>query len=125
MNPFTRSLLKQLDNRRLHRFVAGWDQLEALIIQIYKSRAASPEEEAAYQKIKTWLIKHYPVWKPRLSKYWPETQAGGEPLDADPFETLFSIQGGNQIPGNWRAMQILPAAREAINQFLLDEIGGL
>ena len=123
MNPFTRSLLRQLSDRRLRHFVAAWDQLEALIIQVYKSGTASPENEVEHQKTLRWLSRHYPHWQPALSKYWPQVRAGGEPLDGDPFESLLSIQEAGDIPGNWRATQILAAARETLNQFLLDRIG--
>ena len=122
MNPFTRSLLRRLNDRQLGEFVAAWDQLEALIIQIYKSGEASPTDEAALKQTRRRLSRHYPRWQPDLSRYWPQMRAGGEPLDGDPFEMLLSIQTGDGIPGNWRAMQILPAAREALNQYLLDRI---
>jgi len=123
MNPFTRSLLKQLNNHRLHRFVVGWDRLETLIIQAYKTGSVSPEDEAVYRKTQIWLRARYPRWKTSLSRYWQGTRAGGKPLETDPFETLLSIQEAREIPGNWLAMQTLPAARQALNQFLLDEIG--
>jgi len=123
MNPFTRSLLKRLADRRVQRFVANWDGLEALIIHIYKTGKVAPEEEAEYRKLQAWLSKHYPVWKRSLGRYWPNVRAGGEALEADPFEMLLSIPGAIKIPGNWRAMQILPAAREALNLYLLDELG--
>ena len=123
MNPFTRALLKRLANRQTKRFVARWDQLEALIIHIYKARSATPEDEAEFRRIQAWLSKHYPHWKISLGRYWPQVRAGGEALESDPFETLLSIPGARAIPRNWGAMQILPAAREALNHYLMDEIG--
>jgi hypothetical protein len=122
MNPFTRALLKRLDNRRTERFVARWDQLEALIIRIYKAGSATPEDEAEFRRIQAWLSKHYPRWKVSLGRYWPQVRAGVEVLESDPFESLLSIPGAGDIPGNWTAMQILPAAREVVNHYLMDEI---
>jgi hypothetical protein len=123
MNPFTRSLLQKLDDRKLRQFVEAWDQLEVLIIQVYKSGEALPADETAYERTCYWLSRHYPRWQPDLSRYWPKVRAGGEPLEGDPYEILLSIKKAGEIPGNWRAMQILPAAREALNQYLLDRIG--
>lgn len=37
----------------------------------------------------------------------------------DPFQLLLDLQLPAGITGNWRAMQHLPAAREAINRYLL------
>jgi hypothetical protein len=54
MNPFTRSLLQRLNDRKLGHFVVGWDQLAALIIRINKSGTASSEDEAAYQEMLYW-----------------------------------------------------------------------
>jgi len=123
MNPFTRSLLRRLNDRRLKRFVENWDQLEALVIRIYKSGQASPEDEAALQDTLAWLNRHYPGWRSALDEYWHGLQAGGRPLQNDPFDTLLSIQTADDILENWTAMQILPAAREALNQYLIDRIG--
>ena len=123
MNPYTRSLLRQLNDRQLGQFVAAWDQLEALLIRVYKSGEASPADETEHEKTSRWLSRHYPRWQPDLSRYWPQMMAGDEPLEGDPFELLLSIQKAGEIPGNWRALQILPAAREALNHYLLDRIG--
>lgn len=123
MNPFTRSLLRQLNDRQLEQFVTAWDQLEALIIRVYKSGEVSPADEAEHEHSRSWLSHHYPRWQPDLSRYWPQMKAGGEPLQGDPFELILSIREADEIPGNWRAMQILPAAREVLNHYLLDRIG--
>ncbi len=122
MNPFTQTLLERLHDQRLTRFVVNWDELEALVIRVYKAGAASPEDQVAFQNLQTWLRGHYAAWRAVLSSYWPQTRAGGKLLEADPFDTILGIQAVGEIPGNWGAMQILPAAREALNQFLLDRI---
>ena len=72
MNPFTRSLLQKLDDRKLRQFVEAWDQLEVLIIQVYKSGEALPADETAYERTCYWLSRHYPRWQPDLSRYWLE-----------------------------------------------------
>ena len=38
----------------------------------------------------------------------------------DPFQMLIDFHTPNDIVGNWTAMQHLPAAREALNQYILE-----
>ena len=45
-------------------------------------------------------------------------------LAADPFETLTALPRAADLIDNRRAMQLLPAAREALNRWLLTMGGG-
>lgn len=122
MNPFTRALLRQVEDRRLIAWVADWDALEALIVQVSKARAAAPHEEAEYMVLRARLSDGYAVWQPALDSYWRRTKIGGEPADHDPFSSLLAIPNAAGFVNNRRALQTLPAAREAINQYLADLI---
>jgi hypothetical protein len=124
MNPFTRSILKRLQNRRLQPFVEHWDRLEALVIRVYKSRAAGPQDEAEYRQVRSWLLVHYPTWQTVLEPYWRSAPIGGEPASQDPFTDLLSNPAASGFIENWKAMQTLPAARQALNEFIVAQIQG-
>ena len=120
MNPFTQSLLKQVKDRQLVEFVTRWDAVEALVVRVYKGAAASPEDEAQYQRSRAWLLGRYPTWRTALGRYWPLTKAAGEPTRVDPFASLLAVTRASDFVENWSAMQTLPAARESINILLVD-----
>lgn len=123
MNPVTRSLLQRLKNRRLEEFVTYWDALERMVIRVYKGKRATAEDEAEYERLRRGLQKHYPRWEKALRPYWQGKQAGGEPVREDPFLALFSVPQASGFIQNWTAMQTLPAAREAINEYIVAQIG--
>ncbi|MEZ4518421.1 MAG: hypothetical protein R3C44_16905 [Chloroflexota bacterium] len=70
----------------------------------------------------TWprLRDEYPHWEPTLRPYWQQAKAAGELARQDPFQLILDLPGPQAIPDNWIIMQYLPAAREAINRFLVD-----
>lgn len=122
MNPFTQSLLQRITNPALVEFVTRWDELEFLVIRVFKGSAASGSDEQKYCELRAWLEQAYPLWERDLEPYWRAAKIGGEPAAGDPFRVLLQVQEAADIVGNWRAMQTLPAAREALNHFLLDQI---
>lgn len=124
MNPYTRALLKGVQDRAVIEFVSYWDRLEALVIEVFRARQAPPEVQAEHRELRAWLSRAYPDWQPRLSPYWPNTRIGREPATYDPFAALLSVEAAEGFVKNWRMMQTLPAAREALNQYLLDVYGG-
>ena len=119
-NPVTRSLIQQLDDPQLAEFVACWDALEALVIRIFQSQDVTAEDEAEYGQVRDWLGQAYPQWQEALRAYWLLTRIAGEPATKDPFVRLMAAKAAREFIGNWTAMQTLPAAREALNQFLLE-----
>jgi hypothetical protein len=123
MNPFTRAILKRLADRRIAGFIERWDALEALAIRAYKSRSASPADEAEHHRLRAWLLKNYPRWQPAFSAYWPEARVAGKPAREDPFAALLAIQAAAGFVGNRAALQTLPAARETLNRYLVDQVG--
>jgi hypothetical protein len=122
MNPFTQSLLRRLHNHRLKQFVERWDALEALVVRVYKRGAADSSDEAEYGRIRAWLLRTYPGWQPVLEPYWRKTSVAGEPAAEDPFSSLLAVREAVGFAANWRAMQTLPAAREALNEYLVDSL---
>jgi hypothetical protein len=119
MNPFTRAILKRNQDRRLKDFVRHWDALEALVIRVYKGNQASPEDDEEYCHIRQWLLEDYPRWQESLALYWHAALVAGEPASEDPFTYLMAKSNAADFVGDWRAMQNLPAAREALNEYLI------
>ncbi len=123
MNPFTRFLTQWSDdsNGRLRTFITHWDALERIVVQVYRQKLTPEAAEAEYMRVWPWLRQHYGEWAEVLRPYWQQTRAAGAPTATDPFQLLLDIPFPQAILGDWRAMQHLPAAREAINQYLLRE----
>lgn len=137
MNPYSRSLIKRLLSKRdqsrrgqpslvdqdLAEFVDRWDRLEVLVIQVYKSRIVSAEDESEHREVFDWLRQRYPEWQPVFEPYWLATKIAGKPTTDDPFLFLLSHQGAGEFVRNSQAMKTLPAAREALNQLLIARLG--
>lgn len=120
MNPFTKFLSQSLTDNHFTAFVEKWDELERIVIGVYRGKITPSSAESDWQGTRTWLLNNYGSWEAVLCPYWQMTSAGGNPTITDPFHLLLDIKIAADIPGDWRAMQHLPAAREAINRYLLD-----
>jgi hypothetical protein len=119
MNPFTDTLIAQIDDTEVSAFVAYWDRLEALVIRVYKGKVAAAEDVKEWKAIHPWLQTHYPHWREVLHPFWQDAIIGVEPAKDDPFEFLLATSEAAEFVGNWLAMQTLPAARQVINAWLL------
>lgn len=122
MNPFTRSLLEELDDSAFRAWAELWDQLESLVVEVYRAQHVGAEEARGYRHLRAKLEARYPDWQEALAPYWQGLKAGGEPVERDPFATLFEPQEAEEFLDNWPSMQRLPAAREALNAYLLDQL---
>lgn len=121
-NPFTHFL--QQWNRRsdLDEFISYWDALERMVIGVYREKMSIPEAAAEFARVWPWLRQHYGDWQEALRPFWRQTKAAGALTQTDPFQLLLDLPGPQDIVGDWRAMQHLPAAREALNQFILSQV---
>lgn len=120
MNPFSRFLRQWSSDKDFDAFIQHWDELEALVIRVYKQGVARPEEETTYSRVQKWLINHYPLYQQRLTHHWQEAVVAGQRATADPFLKILQIDAAGDFVGNWVVMQNLPAAREALNRTLLE-----
>jgi hypothetical protein len=123
LNIVTRQLLRAISDAELIAFVEDWDLVESIIIDIYKRGAATRPEAETYAGLRPKLAKAYAAWMAPLRRYWQGLDAGGRPIEQDPFELVLSRRRADAFIGDWGAMQTLPVARQAINHFLLD-LGG-
>lgn len=121
-NPVTAQLARRIKDRRIRRFVERWDALEALIIRIYKSEETAPDDQNAYRCLCRKLRRDLRRYDEALGGYWPGMTVGGEPTREDPFAALLAPKRARAFVGDWRAMQQLPAARQALNEWLLDRV---
>ena len=121
MNPFSKFLRQWSSDGDMHEFIAYWDRLEKLTIDVYKGKANPEEALPEFNEVWGWLRQRYGRFESQLEPYWQLTLAAGEPTKTDPFQLLLAISDPAEIQGNWMAMQHLPAAREALNQLLLAE----
>lgn len=120
MNPFSKYLRQFTTDREFDAFVAQWDVLESTVIGVYRQKMTIEQAQADFTTTWPKLRQAYPQWEPRLRPYWQATRAAGEPTQIDPFQLLLSIPNPKAIQGDWNAMQHLPAAREALNRYLVD-----
>ena len=122
MNPFTRFLRQwNQGDAELDQLVEHCDALESLIIRVYKAGEATAGDEAQYQAIRRWMRDNYPFWQDALRPLWQQAQVAGRPAVQDPFLRLTAPESASAFAGDWEAMQVLPAAREALNRLLIQE----
>lgn len=122
MNPVTRGLLKQINDPDLRRFAESWDQLEHLVIEIYRQKSVSSEQQVQFLNIKEVLAESYPSLEKELATFWPRIKVKGELVVGDPFAALIEKENAKEFVENWKALRTLPAAREALNQMLVARI---
>jgi hypothetical protein len=120
-NPFSRFLGQWSGNRPFAAFVTRWDRLEEIVIGVYRQKMAIEAAEDEFKALWPWLRRQYPQWEAMLRPHWQATRAAGQPVQRDPFRLLLDLGRAADIRGEsgWALMQQLPAAREAINRFLV------
>jgi len=116
-NPFTRWLRGTVQPAAEQDFIAEWDRLERLVIDVYRRGEADGQDEAEWQWLRQSLADHHD--SAAHSPDWQGVLAGGEVLATNPFLALTAIPRAADLIDNRRAMQLLPAAREALNRWLL------
>jgi hypothetical protein len=121
MNLFTKYLARSRQNQPLHDLIENWDQLEILVITIFKSKENSADDEAVYAKTRAWLLKNYPRWESDLEPLWRQTLVGGKLATEDPFRRIFRGEKSAEFLTDWGAMQNLAAAREALNRLIQND----
>lgn len=128
MNPFTQTLLAQLEAPPQASFVAAWDQLEALVIGVFRAKRASEEVEAGYARLRAFLWEEHARWAEALVPFWQRAKVKGrgklapQKASEDPFVYLLRFARAEDFAKSRDAFLMLPAAREALNTYLLAEI---
>lgn len=121
MNPFSNYLRQWSRDAEFGAFVEQWNRLERLVVGVYRGQLDEATAATEYAAVWPGLRRQYGRWRERLRPHWQATRAAGAPTHDDPFQLLLDLAGPWAITDNWRAIQHLPAAREAINRYLRDE----
>lgn len=121
-NPMTQAILRKINNPALAAFVEQWDEVEVLVVRVFRAGVVLPEDESVYTALRSSLLERFPRWQAQLQPYWGVTSIKGDLVQRDPFLRILSIESADGFVGDWNAMQHLPAAREALNNFLIDQI---
>lgn len=124
MNIFSRFLAQWSDDTTLHTFITHWDVIEAVAIDTYRQKKVNPADRDRYHVSRKWLLDQYPKFAEDLAPFWQKAQVAGSLEHGDPF--LFLLESGDptEFLDNWAALQHLPAAREALNQFIRTQGNG-
>jgi hypothetical protein len=118
-NPFSRFLGRDLGHTALDQFRHDWDLLEALIVQLYRGEVDPTASQGEWASIRRRARKGLRRFGPALKPYWQDAKVGGEDAAEDPFVTLTRSASTSAFVDNWRMMQTLPAARQALNGLLI------
>lgn len=121
-NPVTAGLVSRLGQRRVTRLVERWDAVEALVVRVYKAGEASGADEQEWVRVRGWLVERWASWSEALEPFWRGVTVQGNELDEDPFAALLSRERAGEFVGDWGAMQVLSAAREALNNWLVAQL---
>ncbi len=122
MNPVTGALIKELKDPEWSAFAKDWDILNDLIIEIFKQKSLSFEQQELFFEVQERLRQRYPKFAAELEPFWRAAKIKGEVITSDPFQALFGKQSAREFVENWEAMRTLPAAREALNEMLIARI---
>lgn len=123
VNPVTQAILTRIKDRHLIQFVSDWDELESLVVQVFRRKMVTDSEEETYFRLRKRLSNAYPNWEVALQPYWQQSRIKGQKEVSDPFLRLLTPNRAADFVGDWEAMKNLPAAREALNNYLLSRIG--
>ncbi len=118
MNIFSRFLSQFSRDASFNDFVAQWDEVEELILRVYKAGKSSPQDERLWHNIRQAALEQHRPFETHLAPLWKKIRAGGSLCRQDPFLALLSPLTPEIFVENWKALQLLPAARETINQAL-------
>jgi hypothetical protein len=119
-NPFTKAIAAALRQRKLASFITHWDAVEALVIRVYRGKAATDADVAEYAALKLRAGEAYLALRTSLDPLWRQANVGGAAAAEDPFDALLSRPSATAFVNDWAAMQALPAAREALNRLVLE-----
>jgi len=114
-NPFTRFINRSDPGSDLAQFVAAWDELEELLIAVYRRGIPEPGEADRLETLRAQLRTIYPAVETLLATHRP-TQSGD---DHDPVLAVLTLESLAEMPGNLALLKKLPNIREAINRSLL------
>jgi hypothetical protein len=121
-NPVTARLAAGIEDDELLGFIRLWDQLERLVVEVYRGGRATRSQRAFYKSLRKQLSRAYPRWEPDLAGYRLELQAAGSITHGDPFGRILAVRHADEFFQTRTPIELLPDARQTLNHFLLDLI---
>lgn len=100
-----------------------WDRFERMAIRVYRGGRAGLRTRLYFRVLRRRLARDYPAWQEAFADHWRGLLVAGNALERDPFSALLAIEDASAIVDNWAALQLLPAAREALNKYLVQQVG--
>jgi len=116
-NPFTRFINRSEPGSDLARFIAAWDDLEEILIAVYRRGLPEAPEASRWEMLRSDLRKLYPSVRTALAPHLP----AHSPDDSDPVLATLEMGSLDEMPGNLVLLKTLPNIREAINRSLLSD----
>jgi hypothetical protein len=119
-NPFSRHL------RRVSRppaavgpFADAWDRLETLVVDVYRRGETGEADDDEFAALKSVLLPAHARLSADLEPHWRASRVGRQLAGADPFAALLAVERAEGFVGNAEMLRQLPAAREALNRWIL------
>lgn len=106
---------RELDENQVEMFVANWEMLEELVTEVYSKGQVEPTDRDLFGSLKLALKRYHRYLADELRPFWQQVKIAGRFLKNDPFAELLDTPGLSGFITNWDRMQMVPAAREALN----------
>lgn len=107
------------DEKEIKAFIANWEILEELVEEVYFKGEVEPTDRHLFGSLKLAIKRYYLQLADELKPFWMQVKIAGKLLRNDPFAELLDTPGLSAFLTNWDRMQMVPAAREALNLMLV------
>ena len=104
-----------VDEKEIEAFIANWEILEELVEEVYYKGEVEPTDRHLFGSLKMAIKRYYSQLSDELRPFWMQVKIAGQLLRNDPFAELLDTPGLSAFLTNWDRMQMVPAAREALN----------
>ena len=114
-----RDQLRGVDDKEIKAFIANWEILEELVTEVYFKGEVEPTDRHLFGSLKLAIKRYYLQLSDELRPFWMQVKIAGKFLRNDPFAELLDTPGLSAFLTSWDRMQMVPAAREALNLMLV------
>jgi hypothetical protein len=108
-----------IDEKNIETFIANWEILEELVEEVYYKGEVEPTDRHLFGSLKLAIKRYYLQLGDELRPFWMQVKIAGQFLKNDPFVELLDTPGLSAFLTSWDRMQMVPAAREALNLMLV------
>jgi hypothetical protein len=108
-----------VDEKNIEALIANWEIFEELVEEVYSKGEVEPTDRHLFGSLKLAIQRYYLQLADELRPFWMQVKIAGQLLKNDPFAELLDTPGLSAFLTNWDRMQMVPAAREALNLLLV------